>query len=353
MMKGLIFLLNRLLYALLVFAMLLTIPNLSLNFFEKKMNLISAEVIKEGDRAKDMSDKHEEKFETIEVEEPELIKVYNNKTNDVMVIDFEEYLKGVVASEMPAEFNIEALKAQGVTARTYLLYRLKKYSAGQPEHMDAPVCTGIHCQVWSSKDELIQSHDGGWYDKYWGKIEEAIESTRGQILTYEGKIIEPLYHSTSGGRTENSEDVFSAAVPYLRSVESPYEGESPRLNGSVKITTSEFIDKIESVYGDMDITANNLDEKIVLGEVSEGGKIKTIIIDDTEISGREIRSLFNLDSTNFSFIQSGNEIQILTTGYGHGVGMSQWGAEGMANEGYNYKEILKHYYTGVEIVSMK
>ena len=346
--------LNRIIYALAVFTMLLTIPNLSLNFFEKKMNLTSAAVIQEEeDRAKDIVESQEEKFNTIEVQEPELIKVYNNKTNEVMVIDFEEYLKGVVASEMPAEFNIEALKAQGVTARTYLLYRLKKYPNGQPEHMDAPVCTGIHCQVWSSKDELVQSHDAGWYDKYWSKIEDAVQSTRGQILTYDGKIIEPLYHSTSGGRTENSEDVFSAAVPYLRSVESPYEEESPRLNGSVKISTSEFINKIESVYGDMDITESNLDEKIVLGEVSEGGKVKTIIIDDTEISGREIRSLFNLNSTNFSFIQSGNEIEILTSGYGHGVGMSQWGAEGMANEGYNYREILRHYYTGVEIVNMK
>lgn len=316
------------------------------------MHLTSAAVIENENRIKDTVTS-EEKLDASQVYEPELIKVYNNKTNEVMVIDFEEYLKGVVASEMPAEFNIEALKAQGVTARTYLLYRLKKYPNGQPEHIDAPVCTGIHCQVWSSKDELIKSHPDGWYENYWGKIEEAVESTRGQILTYDNKIIEPLYHSTSGGRTENSEDVFSAAVPYLRSVESPYEGESPRLNNSIKITTSEFIEKIKSVYGPINITENNLDQKIVLGEVSEGGKIKTIFIDDTEISGREIRSLFNLDSTNFSFIQSGNEIEILTSGYGHGVGMSQWGADGMANEGYNYKEILNHYYTGVEIVNMK
>lgn len=352
MIKGLIFVLNRLIYAFVVFAMLLTIPNLSLNFFEKKMNLTSAAVIDENS-SKNANIKHEEKFDTIEVYEPELIKVYNNKTNEVMVIDFEEYLKGVVASEMPAEFNIEALKAQGITARTYLLYRLKKYPNGQPEHMDAPICTGIHCQVWNSKDELIKSHAEGWYENYWSKIEEAVNTTRGQILVYDNKIIEPLYHSTSGGRTENSEDVFSAAVPYLRSVESPYEEESPRLNNSIKITTSEFINKIESVYGDMNITESNLDEKIVLGDVSEGGKIKTIIIDNTEISGREIRSLFNLNSTNFSFIQSGNQIEILTSGYGHGVGMSQWGANGMAGNGYNYKEILKHYYTGVEIVSMK
>ena len=344
--------LNRLIYAFVVFAMLLTIPNLSLNFFEKKLNFTSAAEIEERDRITN-ADKDNEKQDTIEAYEPELIKVYNNKTNEVMVIDFEDYLKGVVASEMPADFNIEALKAQAVTARTYLLYRLKKYPNGQDEHRDAAICTGIHCQAWASKDDLINSHAEGWYDNNWARIEEAVKSTRGPILVYVSKIIEPLYHSTSGGRTENSEDVFSAAVPYLRSVESPYEGESPRLKGSVKITTNEFINKIKGAYGDMDIRESNLDEKIVLGEVSEGGKIKTLIIDGNVISGREIRSLFNLNSTNFSFIQSGDEIEIVTTGYGHGVGMSQWGAEGMANEGYTYKEILKHYYTGVELVKMK
>lgn len=309
------------------------------------------EKIKITDKANVLEEREE--FKTTNIVEPEFIKVYNLKTNDVMVMEFEEYLKGVVASEMYANFNIEALKAQGVTARTYLLYRFKKYPEGQPEHLDAPVCTGTHCQVWTSKEDLIASHEDGWYEKYWGKIEEAVNSTKGQILTYDGKIIEPLFHSTSGGRTENSEDVFSTAVPYLRSVESPYESEAPKLHGSVKISVDEFISKLKSVYGNLNITPDNLDEKIKLGEVSEGGKIKTLFIDNTEVTGRELRSIFNLNSANFSFIQSGNELEIVTTGYGHGVGMSQWGAEGMAEEGYNYKEILKHYFTDVEIVSMK
>lgn len=309
------------------------------------------EKIKITDKANVLEEREE--FKTTNIVEPEFIKVYNLKTNDVMVMEFEEYLKGVIASEMYANFNIEALKAQGVTARTYLLYRFKKYPEGQPEHLDAPVCTGTHCQVWTSKEDLIASHEDGWYEKYWGKIEEAVNSTKGQILTYDGKIIEPLFHSTSGGRTENSEDVFSTAVPYLRSVESPYESEAPKLHGSVKISVDEFISKLKSVYGNLNITPDNLDEKIKLGEVSEGGKIKTLFIDNTEVTGREMRSIFNLNSANFSFIQSGNELEIVTTGYGHGVGMSQWGAEGMAEEGYNYKEILKHYFTDVEIISMK
>lgn len=356
MIKGLILLLNRLIYALVLFIMLMTIPNLSLTFLEHKMNIPSATEITNEENNNlnqiNAAEEHDE-IDKTNIEEPELIKVYNLKTNEVMVIEFEEYLKGVVASEMPAEFNIEALKAQGVTARTYLLYRFKKYPNGQPEHLDAPVCTGTHCQVWNSKDDLIAAHEDGWYEKYWSKIEEAVNSTEGQILTYEGKIIEPLFHSTSGGRTENSEDVFSTAVPYLRSVESPYETEAPKLHDSIKITVDEFISKLEAVYGDLSITKDNLDEKIKLGEVSEGGKIKYITIDDNQITGREMRSIFNLNSANFNFIQTGDEIEILTTGYGHGVGMSQWGAEGMAGEGYNYKEILKHYFTDVEIVSMK
>jgi len=343
---------NRLIFALIIFSMLFIIPTVTLTYLEQKIGASN----KTSDETKaETTPKATTDVQQIQedVSEPDLIKAYNLKTNEVIVIDFEEYLKGVVASEMPAEFNSEALKAQAVAARTYLLYKLKKFPNGQPEHPDAPVCTGTHCQVWNSKDDLIASHENGWYDTYWSKIEDAVNSTRGQILTYEGKIIEPLFHSTSGGRTENSEDVFSTSVPYLRSVESPYENEAPKLRDSSKISVTDFINKIKSVYGELNVTPNNLKDKIKLGDISEGGKIKTITIDGTEISGREIRSLFNLNSTNFSFVQSGDEIEIVTTGYGHGVGMSQWGADGMADEGYNYKEILKHYYTNVEIVSMK
>lgn len=357
MIKGVHSVLNRLIYALVIFAMLLTIPNLSLNIFEKKINAPStAEVTnKENNKIieKATSNENNDKIEKINITEPKLIKVFNSKTNEVIVIEPEEYLKGVVASEMPADFNIEALKAQSVTARTYLLYRLKKYPDGHPDHLEAPICSDVHCQVWTSKNDLIESHEDGWYEKYWWKIEEAVNSTNGQVLTYDGKIIEPLFHSVSGGRTENSEDVFSTAVPYLRSVESPYESEAPKLHDSIKITVDEFIRKIKSAHGDIDISPADLNEKIQLGEVSESGKIKTLYIDDTEITGREMRSLFNLNSTDFNFIQSGDEIEIVTNGYGHGVGMSQWGADGMADNGYNYKEILEHYFTDIKIVSMQ
>jgi stage II sporulation protein D len=278
--------------------MLFIIPTVALSFLEQKLgNTVETSSTLDSEEVKPSKEAEIQSVQT-DVTEPDFIKVYNTATNDVMVIDFEEYIKGVVASEMPAEFNIEALKAQAITARTYLLYRMKKYPDGQPEHKDAPICTGIHCQAWNSKETLIKSHPDGWYDTYWSKIEESVTSTRGQVLTYDGKIIEPLFHSTSGGRTENSEDVFSTSVPYLRSVESPYENDSPKLHNSIKVSTTDFIKKIQSVYGNLNLTASNLKDKIKLGEVSEGGKIKSIIIDKKEISGREMRSLFGLSSTN-------------------------------------------------------
>lgn len=317
-----------LVFALLIFLIMLIIPTLSLNIIEKNNTKSSEPDLDESTYT---------------------ITVYDVNKKKTFSIEMEEYLKGVIAAEMPAAFEIEALKAQAVTARTYLLHHLKKYENGHPDHPKSAICTGIHCQVWHSAETLKSIHPSDWFEKYWGKIEQAVSSTKGEVLVYDDKIIEPLFHSTSGGKTENSEDVFSSAVPYLRSVASPLETRAPKLHGSVKISIDDFITKLKKTYGKLNLTANNLKDKIKLIDISEGGKVKTVKIDTIEVSGRDIRTLFNLNSTNFKFIQSGSKIEILTTGYGHGVGMSQWGANGMAENGNNYIEILKHYYTGVKI----
>lgn len=329
------------LLAAVVFLILYIIPTLSLYVFEKNYPLqkIAVEVSESKDSiiSQDSS-------------ESRYIQVYDINSNEVITLELEEYVMGVVAGEMPAEFEVEALKAQAVTARTYLLYKLKKNTTNPEQHKEAPICTGIHCQVYYSKEELLKKYSQDWYDNYWDKIANAVNSTNGQILTFEDKIIEPLFHSTSGGRTENSEDVFTAFAPYLRSVESPYEANSPKLTSTVSIPITEFIEKLKGSLGINDITAQNLKNKISLLEVSEGGKVKTLQIGDKILTGREFRSLYNLNSTNFKFVQNSNAIEIITTGYGHGVGMSQYGANGMAIEGYNYQDILKHYYTGVKIM---
>jgi len=250
------------------------------------------------------------------VESDLVVAVYNHDTDKIMELGLEEYIIGVVAGETPAAFEIEALKAQAVAARTYALWKRSAYvEAGNPDHPGAILCTShLHCQEWLSLEDLRERHGKKWIKEYLPKIEGAVMSTKGVIMTYNMKPIEPLYHSTSGGRTENSEDVFTTAVPYLRSVSSPYEEGSP---------------------------------------VFSGGNIKKIKIGNKEFTGREVRELFDLRSANFTVDIRGKDIHFTTKGYGHGVGMSQWGANGMAKQGSTFSDILKHYYQGVNLSVLK
>lgn len=332
------------LYSIIIFLLLYAVPTISLYLIKLKFpsEKPKIEIIESDDLAISDEDLNRR-----------TIQVFDVDKREVFEIEIEEYIKGVVAGEMPASFELEALKAQAVAARTYMLFKIKKNSSNPEQHPDAPICTGIHCQVYYSKDMLLEKYSQDWFDKYWNKIDIAVELTRGEILTYDNKVIEPLFHSTSGGKTENSEEVFGTFMPYLRSVESPYEEASPKLNASVTIPIDEFIKKLSDEYGILDLTEKNLKSKISLLEMSEGGKIKSLKIGDKVLTGRDIRSLYNLNSANFRFVQSKDSIEIITTGYGHGVGMSQYGANGMAKKGYDYASILKHYYTGVEIIKFK
>lgn len=302
--------------------------------------------------------------ETIEVIPPKKIqtsissvniKVYDPISKEVLSLPIDEYVKGVVAAEMPAAFHIEALKAQAVAARTYALSRNIKYKDGHPDHPLAPICSGIHCQAYLSFSQLSEIHGEGWIEEYWPKIEEAVNSTKNLGIFYGKEMIEPLYHSTSGGRTEDATDVFSGELPYLKSVPSPYETEAPKYKNITTITTQEFINKIKSKYKDVDINVENIDKKIKLIDKTTTGRVKKIAIGNHILRGSDLRDLFGLNSTNFTIYldKSLNIIEIETLGYGHGVGMSQWGANGMGKNGSNFKEILKHYYTGVEIKPIK
>jgi len=279
------------------------------------------------------------------------IKFYNTKTGLVEEVPIDDYIKGVVAAEMPAEFHMEALKAQAVAARTYAISRTIKYNNGHPDHKLAPLCNGIHCQAYLSFSQLGEMKGESWIENYWPKIEEAVNETKGLGIFYNGEIIEPLYHSTSGGRTENVKDVYATELPYLKSVTSPYEEEAPKFKNTITLTTEEFINKIKSKYSKVNINKENLAEKIKLIERTTTGRVKKIAIDGTVLAGRDLRDLFELNSTNFtiSLDKKLNIIEIETHGFGHGVGMSQWGANGMGKQGSNFEEILKHYYTGVEI----
>lgn len=286
-----------------------------------------------------------------DVKEDMKIELYDTKTKSVVVVPLEDYIMGVVAAEMPAAFDLEALKAQAVAARTFALYRINKFNSGHPDHPESALCNGIHCQAWLSKESLESQHGKSWMIEYWPKIQTSVMSTKGEIITYQNDLIEPLFHSVSGGYTENSEEYFASKMDYLRSVPSPYEEGAPKLNGQVTLSIDSFISKLENKYPNINLTTSNIKDKILLIKKSDSGRITEVKIDTEIVSGRDLRELFGLNSTNFKIyvLTDKNQIQIKTVGYGHGVGMSQWGANGMGKKGYNYTDILKHYYTGVEV----
>lgn len=274
----------------------------------------------------------------------DLIKVYITSEDKVEEMDREEYLKGVVAAEMPADFELEALKAQAVAARTYMEAHINDKNK-EEAHKGADICTDYaHCAAWISKEDRFSS----WGDEAegnWEKISSAVEETNGEVIFYDNKIISAVFHSTSSGRTENAEDVWSKAVPYLKGVESKGDEFSPKFHSQMQISKAEFKNTILKEYNDANPESplyDNIDR-------TESGGIKNILVLGKKISGPEFRKLFNLKSTNVEFSENEDNVIMKTRGYGHGVGMSQYGANYMAQQGKNYKEILTHYYTGVEI----
>lgn len=279
-----------------------------------------------------------------------MIKVYREQLGIVVDVPLEDYVKGVVSGEMPASFPMEALKAQAVAARTYGVARqLALQADGGVGHHGAPVCDTTHCQVYRTPEELRQLKGDQWMRDSWHLIDEAVESTRGQLLYYHDALVEqPLFHSSSGGRTENSEDVFVAMVPYLRSVESPFEAEAPHQDEVVSMTIKSFSKKIKTGFPDLKTGSVNKSTIKILSR-SKGNAVNQIRVGNLTLSGRQIRDLLGLLSTKFSISFDSDEVAFTTEGYGHGVGMSQWGASGMAKAGYDYVSILQHYYQGVVV----
>lgn len=321
--------------------------------FEKK----EVEKNKSKDKKEDETSKSIKKTSVplkIDGKEFKNIKVYNENTEEVKEVLLDEYIKGVVASEMPARFELEALKAQAVAARTYAINKSLRFEEGHPNHPKAPLCMGVHCQAYLSLEDLEKVHGEKWVEDYWPKIEEAVNSTANLVIVYDGEIIEPLYHSTSGGMTEDSVNVFANNSPYLKAVESPYEEEAPKFKEVKTLTKVEFIKAINTKFPKAKLKEDDFLEKIKLVEKTPSGRINKLSINGIMVEGRDIRDIFELNSTNFKFLYDGKVglMEIETHGYGHGVGMSQWGAHGMAKNGKTFEDILKHYYSDVVIKKM-
>jgi stage II sporulation protein D len=264
-------------------------------------------------------------------------------------IPLEEYVKGVVAAEMPTSFHMEALKAQAVVARTYAVRRLReKGGTGAALHPEADLTADPSVdQAYVSKDEARARWGIFTFRQRWARVEEAVDSTKGLIVTYDSIVIDPVYHSTSGGYTENSEDVWQEALPYLRSVPCPWDSHSPYYKDTMQVE----YDRFAMLLGDVPVEALAASaEPIRVMEASSTGRVKSIRVGDRTLSGREFRSLLGLRSTLFSWRLTPEGVVFTTTGFGHGVGMCQYGADGMAREGRDFRSIIKYFYKGVEIV---
>ena len=272
------------------------------------------------------------KFEYVSNEK---IKVKNEKTGEINEIPFEDYIKGVVSGEMPANFELEALKAQAVASRSYALYHMQ---GGEYD-----VTNTTSNQVYLTDDELKEKWKDNYVEKI-NKIKTAIIETKGEYLTYNGETVNAMFFSTSVGKTENSEEIFVSALPYLRSVSSTWDEASPVYTDTVTFDLKDFYEKINLKY--------NEKINIEILEKTSTGRTKKLKINGVELNGRDLAAKLKLRSNYFEIIQNNDKVTINTKGFGHGVGMSQYGANGMAKEGYNYKEILTHYYEGTKIKKM-
>ena len=281
------------------------------------------------------------------------VRLYHKNEDNIEELDLEEYIMGVVASEVPANFNEEALKAQAVAARTFYMNK-RKNPCKDAKSRNGEICDTTNCQVYMSKAERMSKWSKSEAENNWSKIQKAVLDTKGQILTYEESVLEyPQFFAVSSGKTEDAKDVFSMDVPYLKSEESKGEEIAPKYKTTLEVPIKEFLSKINSKYGNAKLKKDNLSAAIKIENHTEAGSVKEIKIGGELIKGTEFRTLFNLNSTNFKFEFGENIIKINCIGYGHGVGMSQWGANVMAKNDSKYDEILKHYYSGVEIQEIK
>ncbi len=272
------------------------------------------------------------------------VKVYFKDENLVKEMDFEDYIKGVVMAEMPASFEPEALKAQAVAARSYALHKME----GQTEDNGADVCTDFsHCQAYIT-DDKARSNWGDAADDNFKKISRAVDETSGKIMKYNGEVITAVFHSTSSGATESAIDVWGGDVPYLTGVKSDGEHLSPKYLSTVTTDIDIFKETLKGENDKIDFSKPAIADI----ERSDSGGIKTIVLYGEKFKGTRIRSLFSLRSTNFDMSIDGENVVFNVKGNGHGVGMSQYGANFMASEGKKYDEILLSYYTGVKICDM-
>ena len=299
-------------------------------------------------RIQKVSSKVEEEIEVIDYNysKYKTIKLLHKDTNQVEEVNLDKYIANVVSAEMPADYELEALKAQAIVARTYTIYKITT----SKKHSTADICDkSTCCQAWISKEDRFKRWDEDKRISNWNKIMEAVNETAGKIITYEGKPINAFFHSNSGGKTQIPFYVWGGeGYPYLQVVETSGEENYSQYSSEAKFTKEEFVEKIKKEHEDFEIDFKE-EKCIEIIERDDSNRVVTVKIGNLNLSGVETRTLLGLKSANFTVEISEKEILFKVIGYGHGVGMSQTGADALAKQGKNYEDIIKHFYVGVEI----
>lgn len=317
---------------------------------------------------KEVSNKQKEEKEKIEEEEEnkqakQLIEYKANQTirvklcgtGEIVAMDVNDYLRGVLPSEMPPYYNIEALKAQAIVARTYL-YR-KMSVKGEGEECD--ICDNYaHCQAFYNKEKILsiwknKGYDDALREEYWNNVNEAVVSTQDEVILYNGEYIRAYFHASSPIKTESSTEVWGREyIPYLVSVENKEAEDYANRQSTVEISYEEFLSKLKEKI-DKNCNIESLKKgDIKINENTASGRVKNISVCGNIISAELLRTVYGLRSTMFSLEETDSSIKFNVIGNGHGLGLSQVGADYYGKNGMDYKEIIKHYYTGVEVVKL-
>jgi stage II sporulation protein D len=269
-------------------------------------------------------------------------------------MDLEEYLIGVLAMEVPALFEIEALKAQAIVARTYTVKRMRCFGGqGSKCHPEADMCDDpTHGQGWMSEGSARARWPALDASRNWSRLASAVSETNGLIIAHRGLPIDPVYHSTCGGATENSEDVWSAVVPYLRSVTCDWCRSSPRYRSTIQMAIEDMGRRLGEPVAVPALARREGRKFIEILKISGAGRAQTVRIGDRTLKGVDFRSALGLASTKFGWRLSGSSIVFECDGYGHGVGLCQYGANGMAKEGSKASEIIRYYFSGTSVMPM-
>lgn len=273
------------------------------------------------------------------------VKLFLPEKARLVELGLEDYVAGVVAGEMPGSFDLEAKKAQAIVARTYALRRMHAFGGkGCPDHPEADLCGGTQHQVYVDLPGL-RAKDG-WIGGTlaWREAERAARETAGLMLVHDGEPIDAVYHSTSAGTTEDAGEVWQRPVPYLVPAKSD-DRSSPRYRETVRLPAAEFARRL----GVAAVPAAGGRALVSVLDRTAGGRVRTLRVGDAVFKGTQVRERLGLRSAQFAIAFEGDQVVIETFGFGHGVGMSQFGANELARAGEGYRDVLSHYYRGVEI----